>query len=68
MGTYMASQSSPAVRIDPTTGQKLFNTRADKASDRVVGKGYDVVTDATDDPASEQLTRRLITDLPVLIQ
>jgi len=42
----MASQSSPAVRIDPATGQKLFNTRADKASDRVVGKGYDVVTDA----------------------
>jgi cation diffusion facilitator CzcD-associated flavoprotein CzcO len=43
----MASGSTPAVRIDPATGRKLFNTRAEKASDRITGKGYDVV----DDPA-----------------
>ncbi len=41
----MTSQSVPAVRIDPATGQKLFNTRAEKASDRIVGKGYDVTHD-----------------------
>jgi len=34
------------IRIDPATGHKLFNTRAAKASDRIEGKGYDVVTDA----------------------
>ncbi|MFN0093022.1 MAG: flavin-containing monooxygenase [Acidimicrobiales bacterium] len=41
----MTSQGVPAVRIDPGTGRKLFNTRAEKASDRIVGKGYDVVDD-----------------------
>jgi cation diffusion facilitator CzcD-associated flavoprotein CzcO len=34
-----------AVRIDPETGLKLFNTRAAKASERITGKGYSVVTD-----------------------
>ncbi|MGF1599141.1 MAG: flavin-containing monooxygenase [Acidimicrobiales bacterium] len=42
----MASEAVPAIRTDPETGRKLFNTRADKASERIVGKGYDVVTDA----------------------
>ena len=42
----MAEQGRIAVRIDPATGQKLFNTRADKASDRIDGKGYDVVDEA----------------------
>ncbi len=43
----MTSPAHPAVRIDPVSGYKLFNTRAEKASERVAGKGYDV----TDDPA-----------------
>jgi cyclohexanone monooxygenase len=34
-----------AVRIDPETGLKLFNTRAAKASEKIAGKGYSVVTD-----------------------
>ncbi len=41
----MTSQGHSAVRVDPSTGRKLFNTRADKASERVNGKGYDVVSD-----------------------
>src|SRR4051794_2246576 len=43
---HMPSQDQPAVRIDPATGRKLFNTRTDKASERIMGKGYDVVTEA----------------------
>jgi cyclohexanone monooxygenase len=34
-----------AVRIDPETGLKVFNTRAAKASEKIAGKGYSVVTD-----------------------
>jgi cyclohexanone monooxygenase len=34
-----------AVRIDPETGRKVFNTRAAKASEKITGKGYSVVTD-----------------------
>jgi hypothetical protein len=34
-----------AVRIDPETGLKVFNTRAAKASDKITGKGYSVLTD-----------------------
>ncbi|MGH7838860.1 MAG: NAD(P)-binding protein, partial [Candidatus Binataceae bacterium] len=34
-----------AVRIDPETGMKAFNTRAAKASEKIAGKGYSVVTD-----------------------
>ncbi|WP_293675891.1 NAD(P)/FAD-dependent oxidoreductase [uncultured Phenylobacterium sp.] len=34
-----------AVEIDPKTGRKIFNTRAAKATDRIQGKGYSVVTD-----------------------
>jgi cyclohexanone monooxygenase len=36
---------SAAVRIDPETGLKVFNTRAAKASEKITGKGYSVVTD-----------------------
>ena len=35
-----------AIRIDPTTGQKLFSTRAAKASERITGQGYSVAVDA----------------------
>ncbi len=34
-----------AIRIDPETGRKIFNTRAAKASEKIDGKGYSVVTD-----------------------
>ena len=34
-----------AVRIDPDTGLKVFNTRAAKASEKITGKGYSVLTD-----------------------
>jgi cyclohexanone monooxygenase len=33
------------IQIDPTTGQKIFNTRAAKASDNIAGKGYSVIDD-----------------------
>src|SRR4051812_6824728 len=42
----MAAQAQPAVRTDPATGRKLFSTRAAKASNRIEGKGYDVVEEA----------------------
>jgi cation diffusion facilitator CzcD-associated flavoprotein CzcO len=34
-----------AIRIDPATGHKLFDTRAAKATDRIAGKGYSIVED-----------------------
>ena len=34
------------VRIDPETGLKIFDTRAGKASEKIVGRGYGVVADA----------------------
>src|SRR5260370_21559768 len=34
-----------AVRIDPETGLKVFNTRAAKASDKMAGTGNSVLTD-----------------------
>src|SRR5579871_1395139 len=34
-----------AVRIDPETGLKVFNTRAAKASEKISGKGYSITTD-----------------------
>ncbi len=40
----MATQELPAIRVDDATGQKLFNTRAKIASERVKGQGYDIVT------------------------
>ncbi|MCB1738943.1 MAG: hypothetical protein KDK91_01130, partial [Gammaproteobacteria bacterium] len=36
---------TPAIRIDPQSGLKLFNTRAEKASEKIAGKGYSTVTD-----------------------
>src|SRR5689334_21873870 len=34
-----------AIRIDPATGLKLFNTRAAKATEKIAGKGYSPVQD-----------------------
>jgi cyclohexanone monooxygenase len=34
-----------AIRIDPATGLKLFDTRAAKATDRIAGKGYSIIND-----------------------
>jgi cyclohexanone monooxygenase len=34
-----------AITIDPTTGLKRFNTRAAKATDKITGQGYSVVSD-----------------------
>ena len=34
-----------AIRVDPHTGLKTFDTRAAKASERIVGRGYSVVDD-----------------------
>ncbi len=39
----MNTHSNHAIRIDPATGLKIFDTRAKVASKRVAGKGYDVV-------------------------
>ena len=36
---------TPAIRIDPTTGLKLFNTRAGKATEKIAGKGYSAIED-----------------------
>ncbi|MFN0025557.1 MAG: flavin-containing monooxygenase [Acidimicrobiales bacterium] len=33
------------ISVDPGTGLKVFKTRADKATDKIQGKGYGVVTD-----------------------
>ena len=34
-----------SIRIDPSTGLKVFDTRAAKATDRIAGKGYSIVED-----------------------
>ncbi len=34
-----------AIRIDPVTGLKTFNTRAAKATEKIAGQGYSIVTD-----------------------
>ena len=34
-----------AIRIDPENGLKLFDTRAAKATDRIQGKGYSIISD-----------------------
>src|SRR5271167_629102 len=39
------TRMNPAIRIDPETSLKVFNTRAAKASEKIAGKGYSVVTD-----------------------
>ncbi len=33
------------IRTDATTGLKIFNTRAAKATERIAGKGYSTITD-----------------------
>ena len=40
--TGSSTNSHPPVRTDPESGLKLFNTRAEKSSDRVEGTGYGV--------------------------
>ncbi len=37
----------PPIRIDEATGQKRFNTRAAKATERIAGKGYSAISDAS---------------------
>ena len=39
------SAAHPAVRTDPTSGLKVFNTRAAKSSDNIRGKGYSEISD-----------------------
>ncbi|MEZ5597554.1 MAG: NAD(P)/FAD-dependent oxidoreductase [Pseudomonadales bacterium] len=34
-----------SIRIDPASGLKLFSTRAAKATERIAGKGYSIITD-----------------------
>jgi cyclohexanone monooxygenase len=34
-----------AISIDPATGQKTFNTRAGKATEKIAGKGYSIIED-----------------------
>ena len=34
-----------AVKVDPDTGLKVFNTRAAKATDKIAGKGYSTIDD-----------------------
>ena len=34
-----------SIKVNPATGLKTFNTRASRANDKIVGKGYSVVTD-----------------------
>ena len=36
-----------AIRIDPATGLKIFDTRAAKASDKIQGQGYEVNPNAS---------------------
>ncbi len=37
---------SEAIRIDPETGRKIFNTRAAEATVKIAGKGYSIIDDA----------------------
>lgn len=41
----VSSETGQAIRIDPDSGLKVFNTRAGKANDKITGKGYSPVTD-----------------------
>jgi cyclohexanone monooxygenase len=34
-----------AIETDPTTGRKIFSTRAAKASEKITGRGYDITQD-----------------------
>ena len=57
-GKHVAEQGRIAVRVDPATGQKLFDTRVTRASERVDGHGYEVVDDAELDIAPSVQGRR----------
>ena len=37
---------TPPIRTDETTGLKIFNTRAAKATEKIAGKGYSPISDA----------------------
>ncbi len=50
----MTDAAHPAVRVDPNTGLKAFNTRAAKASDRIAGAGYGVNTNTEAKTLREQ--------------
>jgi len=41
----MSYHERMAIRIDPATGLKVFHTRAAKASEKITGQGYSLVTD-----------------------
>jgi NADPH-dependent 2,4-dienoyl-CoA reductase/sulfur reductase-like enzyme len=41
----MSQTMHAAIRTDPVTGQKLFNTKAAKASEKIAGKGYSILSD-----------------------
>ncbi|MDA1077258.1 MAG: NAD(P)/FAD-dependent oxidoreductase [Proteobacteria bacterium] len=43
-----------SISQDPQTGLKIFNTRAAKATDKIAGKGYSVVTDEALKPLPPQ--------------
>ncbi len=45
-----------AISIDPTTGQKIFNTRAGKATEKITGKGYSIIEDESLKVLPEQPT------------
>lgn len=36
---------TPSIRTDETTGLKIFNTRAAKATEKIAGKGYSPISD-----------------------
>ena len=36
-----------SIRIDPSTGRKVFNTRAAKLTEKIDGKGYSEIEDKT---------------------
>ena len=44
--TAPAADAAPAIRTDPETGLKLFNTRTGRASEEIDGTGYGVVENA----------------------
>ena len=41
----MTSEARTPIKVDPATGLKTFDTRAAKANDKIVGKGYSVLDD-----------------------
>ncbi len=41
----MTSEARTPIKVDPATGLKTFDTRAAKANDKIVGKGYSVTRD-----------------------